>query len=148
MAPRLNIPPLTRGLILGLLVYTLLNAGARYRKWTDTGRSTRVYDRTYYAPYLTIVPGQSIIYPWVFLSATLAEQNALGLIVTGASLFYGGRYLERAWSSREYSKFIVIIALIPNIMTFFLYIILYILTSNVELAYVYILLVLSILREV
>lgn len=129
MAPRLNIPPLTRGLIVGLIAFTLLNAGARYRKWSPD-RSTRIDSRLYYAPYLTIIPGQSILYPWVFVTATLAEQNALGLVVTGASLFYGGRYLERAWSSKEYSNFIALIAIIPNFVTFLSYFGLFVITRN------------------
>lgn len=134
MALRLpNIPPLTRSLLLGLVVLTLLNAGVRYRKWAPNP-AERIDSRTYYVPYLTIIPGQSILYPWVFLTATLAEQNALGLLVTGATLFYGGRYLERAWSSREYAKFILIISAIPNLITFFLYFALFVITRNAALA--------------
>lgn len=137
MAPRLlNIPPLTRGLLLGLLLLTLLNAGLRYRNWAPNP-SERIDSRTYYVPYLTLIPGQSIIYPWVFVTATLAEQNLFGLLITGATLFYGGRYLERAWSSREFSKFMLIIALAPNLMVLMAYFALFVLSGNVELAYVF-----------
>lgn len=131
MAFRLNvsIPPLTRGLILGLVATTLLNAGARYRLWYPE-KSAPIDSRVYYAPYLTIIPGTSILYPWVFITATLAEQNILGLLTTGATVFYGGRYLERAWSSREFSKFIFLVALVPNISAFALYYILFIFTRH------------------
>jgi len=128
----ITIPPLTRGLLAGLVVLTILNAGARYRSWLPDPSSS-FNSRVHYAPYFTIVPGTSILYPWVFLTATLAEQNAVGLVITGASLFYGGRYLERAWSSREYTKFILLIALIPNLLTLIFYYIGFAVTSNEEL---------------
>lgn len=135
MAPRINIPPLTRGLLIGLVVLSLLNAAARYRSW-EVDKTTHLGSRQYYAPYVTIVPGMSIAYPWVFVTATLAEQNPAGLLVTGAVLFWGGRYLERAWSSTEYTKFIALVSVIPNLLTFLAYVSLYVITRNPALAYV------------
>ena len=136
MAPRINIPPLTRGLLAGLLVLSLLNAAARYRSW-EVDKTTHIGSRQYYAPYLTIIPGMSIAYPWVFVTATLAEQNPAGLIITGATLFWGGRYLERAWSSSEYTKFITLISIVPNLLTFLAYVSLYVVTRNPAVAYVH-----------
>lgn len=81
-------------------------------------------------PFLTIVPGKSIIYPWVFALATVVEQNVLGLITTGLTVFYGGRYLERAWGSHEFTKFLLFVAMIPNILSFLLYIMGYLITSR------------------
>lgn len=72
-------------------------------------------------PYLAIVPGSSIIYPWVFLLATVVEQNVFGLLITSLTIFYGGRYLERAWSSKEFTKFILFVAMIPNLLSFSIY---------------------------
>lgn len=120
MATRINIPPITRALLLFLIALSLLNAAARYRSWSPD-RSASPTSRIYYAPYLTIIPGVSILYPWVILSATYAEQNLAGLITTGATLFYGGRYLERAWSSREYTKFILLITIVPNAISWVIY---------------------------
>lgn len=133
MAPRINIPPLTRGILISLVVLSALNAVARYRSW-EVDKTSDLQSRRYYAPYLTLVPGQSIAYPWVFVTATLAEQNPVGLLITGATLFYGGRYLERAWSSTEYSKFIALVSVIPNILTFLAYVSLYVVTKNPSLA--------------
>ena len=135
MAPRLNIPPLTRALLIALLVLSLLNAAARYRSW-EVDKTAGVRSRQYYAPYLTIIPGMSIAYPWVFVTATLAEQDPAGLKVTGHTLFWGGRYLERAWSSTEYTKFIALVSVVPNLLTFLAYVSLYVISRNPSLAYV------------
>ena len=135
MAPRFNIPPLTRGLIAGLVVLSLLNAAARYRSW-EVDKTTSLGSRQYYAPYITVIPGLSIAYPWVFVTATLAEQNVVGLIITGITVFYGGRYLERAWGSTEYLKFIALISVVPNVLAFLAYITLFVVTRNPGLSYV------------
>lgn len=81
-------------------------------------------------PYLTIVPGNSIIYPWVFALATLVESNVFGLLITGLTLFYGGRYLERAWSSMEFSKFLLFVSMIPNVLTFLVYVLSFVISKN------------------
>lgn len=133
MAPRINLPPLTRGLIISLVVLSLANAAARYRSW-EVDRTAVLGSRQYYAPYITIVPSLSIVYPWVFVTATFAEQNIFGLLITAVTLFYGGRYLERAWSSSEYIKFLALVAIVPNIASFLLYLSLFVLTRNMGLA--------------
>lgn len=74
------------------------------------------------------------MYPWVFITATLAEQNLFGLLITGATVFYGGRYLERAWGSGEYLKFLALISLIPNVLSFMIYAALFAVSRNPGLA--------------
>lgn len=135
MAPRINIPPLTRAILFGFLVFTSLNAYTRYRLWSSSATSRPFGDRSYHAPYITIVPGASLTYPWVFVTATFTEQNIAGLLITGATLFYGGRYLERAWSSTEYTKFMLLVCLVPNVVSFLTYFFIYILSRNPDHAY-------------
>lgn len=136
MAPRINLPSLTRAILLGFVLFTSLNAYARYRRWSSSEASKPFGDRSFHAPYITIVPGASVAYPWVFVTATLAEQNVAGLLTTAATLFYGGRYLERAWSSSEYMKFMILISLVPNVVSFVIYIFAYMLSRNANLMYV------------
>ncbi|KAH7090640.1 eukaryotic integral membrane protein-domain-containing protein [Paraphoma chrysanthemicola] len=127
---RINLPPLTRSLLAGLVVFTLLNFALRpSSSWVEKVEQplVSVGDGV---PYLAIVPGRSIVYPWVFALATVVEQNVLGLIVTGLTVFYGGRYLERAWGSTEFTKFVLFVAMIPNILSFLLYITGYLITSS------------------
>lgn len=111
MPPRINIPPITRGLLISLLTLSFLSAIIRYRQWS--GKDSNIV-----VPYLNLIPQLSILYPWTFLITSLVESNVFTLGITGATLFYGGRYLERAWSSREFIKFLVVVTLIPNVLTF------------------------------
>lgn len=124
MPPRFNIPPITRILLVTLVGQSLLSFAIRYGQWTESS-DIRV-------PYLTLVPQLSLIYPWVFLTSSLVESNVFTLGISGITLFYGGRYLERAWSSAQFTKFILIVSLIPNTVCFFLYVFLYALTGELS----------------
>jgi len=50
--------------------------------------------------------------------------SCLGLVDNGqmavalAVLLYAGRYLERAYSSKEYAKFLAVCTIVPNLMAF------------------------------
>ncbi|KAI9812394.1 MAG: hypothetical protein M1832_000429 [Thelocarpon impressellum] len=115
MAPRLNLPPLTRGSLVLLLVLSILRHAICYQPhWLALGRPI---GHVYVVPYLEIVPQRSFVYPWVFASATLLEANVFTLLISGATLFYGGKYLERAWTSPEFAKFMAVASLAPNILT-------------------------------
>ncbi|KAF4123832.1 Eukaryotic integral membrane protein (DUF1751) [Geosmithia morbida] len=140
MAPRINLPPVTRALLIVLIFQSVLSAAIRYRHWvsripsaadtTTGGSAASAANDVVFIPYLTLVPQLSIVYPWTFLTTTLVESNIFTLGIAGATLFYGGRYLERAWSSRELAKFMGIVALIPNVLTFFVLFILFALSRN------------------
>lgn len=120
MLPRINLPPLTRAILALLILMTCLNAAIRYRNWTFNPNAS-LRSRQFYAPYLTLVPGVSIIYPWTILTSMLVEQDVFGFLMSGLTIFYGGRYLERAWGSSEFAKFMVLLALVPNLFCFLIY---------------------------
>jgi membrane associated rhomboid family serine protease len=122
MPPRLNIPPVTRAVLAALLFQSLLSAAIRYRQWSE---HTDIV-----IPYLTLVPQLSVIYPWTFLSTTLVEGNVFTLAVGVLTLYHGGRYLERAWSSAELAKFMALVALVPNLLTFLVLVIFFTLSRN------------------
>lgn len=132
MPPRLNIPPLTRSFFVCLVVFTFLNAAIQ-PDFTPLSPFTRTGDGT---PYLTIIPGISIKYPWTFATATLVEQNIFGLIVTGLTLFFGGRYLERAYGSAEYAKYVLFVSMLPNILCFTLYVLFFYISGSENALYV------------
>ncbi|KAA8649780.1 hypothetical protein EYZ11_009076 [Aspergillus tanneri] len=113
MALRVNIPPATRICLISLLTLSLLYNIARWRQIDTTGGTPSV---TPIIPYLTLVPSLFIFYPWTILTATFVEQNIFTVLLNAATLFYGGKYLERAWSSREFAKFILTIAVVPNVV--------------------------------
>lgn len=136
-AMRINVPPLTRGLLVCLFIFTLLNWILRpgYSDWVQ-GVGKPLVSAGDGAPYLAIIPSTAIVYPWVFLIATVVEENIFGLLITGLTIFYGGRYLERAWSSAEFAKFVLFVSMIPNILTYLLYVIGYAVSKNEEAMYV------------
>lgn len=122
MPPRINIPPITRIVLAALIVQSALHAAIRYRQAKPSSEIV--------IPYLTLVPQLSLIYPWTFLAATFVETNILTLVVAGLTLYHGGRYLERAWSSREFAKFLIITSVVPNLLCFGVLIVLFTFTRN------------------
>ncbi|KAI1179758.1 eukaryotic integral membrane protein-domain-containing protein [Nemania sp. FL0916] len=118
MPPRLNIPPVTR-IVLGVLVLQSLSS------IVIRGARTNIV-----IEWLTLVPQLSLFYPWTFLTTTLVEENLTSLAIAGVTLFNGGRYLERAWSSKEFAKFLVVAALVPNLLCFLLLITMFTVTRS------------------
>ncbi len=128
MPPRINIPPVTRIILIALVLQSILGATVRYRQWTAESEIV--------IPYLNLVPQLSLIYPWTFLTTTLVESNVFTLAIAVLTLYQGGRYLERAWSSREFAKFLLVVSLIPNLLCFGLLILLFTFTRNERWTYV------------
>jgi membrane associated rhomboid family serine protease len=133
--PRINIPPLTRACLVACTCLSVLTAALKYRAWMSQQQkddeSASPGSQMYTVPYLTVVPSQSIIFPWTFVTATLVEQNIFTLVITLATVFYGGKYLERAWGSAEFAKFLLVVSLIPNVVAFAVYIIWFALSGNI-----------------
>lgn len=122
MPPRINIPPVTRILLITLILQSILSAAIRYRQWTANSEIV--------IPYLNLIPQLSLIYPWTFLTTTLVESNVFTLAIAGLTIYYGGRYLERAWSSKEFGKFLLIVSLVPNTLCFGLMVLFFTFTWN------------------
>jgi membrane associated rhomboid family serine protease len=129
MSPRLNIPPITRIALIVLIFQSTLSAGIRYRQWTG--------DNDLVVPYLALVPQLSLIFPWTFLVTTLVENNLFTLAVALLTLFYGGRYLERAWTSAEFARFLLVVSLIPNMLTFGILVALFAITGDMSWTWVF-----------
>ncbi|KAJ5730798.1 uncharacterized protein N7483_005306 [Penicillium malachiteum] len=119
MPIRVNIPPATRLFLVSLLAFSLLYNIARWRELDYTG----AVQSTPLIPYLTLVPSRFFYYPWTLITATIVEQNIFTVLLNAATIFYGGKYLERAWGSREFSKFIAAVTLIPNAVIIPIYLI-------------------------
>lgn len=119
MPPRFNIPPLTRALLLTTIFQTVVYASLKYKLWISSTSSTATArpDNIQAIPYLTLVPGPSLFFPWVFVTATFVEGNIFTLVVALNAVFYGGKYLERAWGSREFGKFVGVVTVVPNFWT-------------------------------
>ena len=133
--PRVNIPPLTRACLLVCLCFSVLAGVLRYRAWmaqqSQSKDDSQVGTQVFTVPYLTIVPALSITFPWTFVTASLVEQNIFTLAITLVTLFYGGKYLERAWGSAEFGKFLLVVSLVPNFLSFVIYVAWFAATGNV-----------------
>ncbi|KAI1930485.1 hypothetical protein LOZ66_002592 [Ophidiomyces ophidiicola] len=116
MAPRLNIPPFTRGILTAICALSFLYGVARWRQFGQVPDPPPV-------AYLVLVPARVLYYPWTLLCSTFVEQNIFTAIISGATIFYGGKYLERSWSSTEFAKFVFVITLLSNTAVVFLYLI-------------------------
>lgn len=127
--PRINLPPLTRALLLVIVSLSALNAVLRTNKWRSSldanpsaGTVGNYLSSPRWAiPYLVFIPTKSIRYPWTALTGPLVENNVVSLAISGSVVFFGGRYLERAWGSKEFGKFVLFVTMIPSIVTFFIY---------------------------
>ncbi|KAJ7070862.1 eukaryotic integral membrane protein-domain-containing protein [Mycena amicta] len=115
-----SIPPVTRYFTAATLVSSLLYA---YLSWTG------VPD----APYLVLVPGSSLFYPWTFVTSALVETSVLELVLSLVTMPPALRYLERLWGAVETLKFIVVSIGFSNIIAFGFNWIEFIVTKDAEL---------------
>ena len=122
--PRINIPPVTRALLSSIATLSLLYGIARWREYGNSLNPDPV-------PYLALVPSEFLMYPWTLLFATFVERNIFTVLINGAIMFYGGKYLERAWGSKEFAKFIFATSLVSNVTAVILYIIWSVLSGSI-----------------
>lgn len=135
-----SIPPVTR---FYTATTVLLSFFYLYLQWkSETG---------YPVPYLTLVPGSSLFYPWTFFTSVFVETTVyevclypsfqpnslcnaiLQFIFTLIAIPPCLRYLERLWGAIETIKFIVVTATISNIIAFGLNWIEFIVLKNADL---------------
>ncbi|KAL9638193.1 MAG: hypothetical protein Q9204_001589 [Flavoplaca sp. TL-2023a] len=124
---RINIPPLTRILLALLIVFSVSYQALRY------GLAHLDYTAGH---YLALIPQWALFTPWVYFTATYSEQNVATILIAGATILYGGKYLERAWGSREFGKFILWVTLLPNFVASLIYVLLFAISQNDSLALV------------
>ena len=118
MQIRLNIPPLTKILLAVFLIIATVH------------QSTRYLFHSIPVDVLALVPQQSIFYPWVYFTATFAEQNIVTLVIAGLTVLYGGKYLERAWGSTEFGKFFAVVTVVPNFVAAIVYVLWFAITRD------------------
>lgn len=121
---RINIPPLTRVLLVLLVVLSVSYQALRYGVDYTAGH------------YLALIPQWALFTPWVYFTATYSEQNILTVLIACATILYGGKYLERAWGSQEFGKFLLVVTLLPNVFASLIYVFFFAISQNDDLAYV------------
>jgi len=115
-----SIPPVTRGFTAATLISSVLYA---WLNWTGT----------LYSPYLVVVPGSSLFYPWTFVTSCLVETSVFELIASLVFVPPSLKYLERLWGSIETLKFIAISVGFSNIIAFAFNWIEFVFTRDTEL---------------
>lgn len=114
MAVPVNVPPVTRLILLFVLALSFLYTLAKFRKLPTSADPKN--PAIPLVPYLTLVPAYSLYYPWTMLTATFVERNVLSVVLNGVTIYFGGKYLERAWGSKEFGKVVLIASVIPNLV--------------------------------
>lgn len=118
MQLRINLPPLTRALLALLLAISI------------THQVTRYIFHGIGPELLALIPQWSLFYPWVYITATFAEQNVITLLIAGATILYGGKYLERAWGCKEFGKFLLVVTTLPNVGATMIYVLWFAITRD------------------
>ncbi|KAI0347786.1 eukaryotic integral membrane protein [Trametopsis cervina] len=102
-----SIPPVTRAFTALTVVSSLLY----YWLWWTS-------DSDFSVPWLVLVPGSSLFYPWTFVTSAFVETTVVELIFTLITIPASLRYLERLWGAVETIKFIVVTIAVSNIIAF------------------------------
>ncbi|KAJ3750734.1 eukaryotic integral membrane protein-domain-containing protein [Lentinula detonsa] len=117
-----SIPTVTRYFTLATVTVSLVYA---WLQWNSEGAKL--------FPYLVLVPGSSLFYPWTFVTSALVETTIWELAITIITIPPTLRYLERVWGSLETFKFIVATIFVSNIIAFGFNWIEFIATSDADL---------------
>ncbi|THH13588.1 hypothetical protein EW146_g6652 [Bondarzewia mesenterica] len=117
-----SVPPVTRFFTAATAVSSLFYFWLRWK--SGDGFS---------APYLVLIPGSSLFYPWTFFTSVFVETSVIELIVSLIFVPPCLRYLERLWGAVETIKFIVASVTFSNVIAFGLNWIEYIVLRNADL---------------
>ena len=104
-----KLPDVTKGLLGALLAINVIYNGIRLSY--PVGSGFRLQE----VPYLALVPSRVFYYPWTLITTTFVEQNLIGLLISLATILFGGRYFERAWGSKGFAMTVLVTSLIPNV---------------------------------
>ncbi|KAI9028959.1 eukaryotic integral membrane protein-domain-containing protein [Phycomyces nitens] len=121
-----NVPILTKSLVSILLIISTAATFYIHNKPQDA---------LDVCPILGLVPGMALYRPWTFLTAAFYESNIFSLLASMVVLLLCGKYLERAWGSRELLKYIIITAILSNVVTWFGLVVTFYISADDKLLY-------------
>lgn len=108
---RISIPPVTRGLLGLMTALSFIYFIARLTPTLSSYPNSRSR-----VPYLALIPSMSLSNPWTIVTSAFVEQNIVTFAVNAANIFFGGRYLERAWGSKGYALVVAVAIVVPNLL--------------------------------
>ncbi|ORZ14902.1 eukaryotic integral membrane protein-domain-containing protein [Lobosporangium transversale] len=110
-----NVPPLTKTLATAMTVMAALDFALRFRDLAISGHitegteaSTYVDSEATFIPLVALVPISAPYRFWTFATASFFERSIIQYAISVAIVLGSGKYLERAWGSRELLKFLSI----------------------------------------
>lgn len=106
----MNIPPATKAFTI---ITVLLSGTYLYLS------SQQISNEGASFPYLVMVPGSAVWYPWTIITSGFVELHFIELIVTLITIPLSLRYLERLWGAIETIKFVLITIGVSNLIGLF-----------------------------
>ncbi|KAF9389072.1 hypothetical protein CPB97_012035 [Podila verticillata] len=98
-----NVPPLTKSISTAMTVMSSLGFALRFRDLTSDADAEGTLTQL-----IAMVPVSAPYHPWTFATAPFYERSVLQFIINSAILLGCGKYLERAWGSREFFKYLAV----------------------------------------
>ncbi|KAF9083366.1 hypothetical protein BGX23_011555 [Mortierella sp. AD031] len=139
-----NVPPLTKSVSTSMTIMTALGLLVRARdllilSYTggdsgDEGVSSSSSEDTI-VPLLAMVPVSAPYHFWTFATASFFEKNIILYAINTFILLGCGKYLERAWGSRELFKYLSITSVGTMLGIYFTCLFEYLVRSNDGLLY-------------
>ncbi|KAH7049958.1 eukaryotic integral membrane protein-domain-containing protein [Linnemannia elongata] len=140
-----NVPPLTKSVSTAMTVMTALGMALRLRdSMALIGHGDApVTDSPDYSsnsediliPLLALVPVSAPYRFWTFATASFFERSIIQFVFNTVALLGCGKYLERAWGSREFFKFLAVTSVGTMLGIYFTCLFEYIVRGNEDLLY-------------
>ncbi|KAF9311568.1 hypothetical protein BGZ91_006774 [Linnemannia elongata] len=144
-----NVPPLTKSVSTAMTIMTALGLLVRVRDllqihngdgdgYADTDSNVLIKAPTSEAnflPLVALVPVSAPFRFWTFATASFFERNIILYAINTFILLGCGKYLERAWGSRELFKYLSITSVGTMLGIYFTCLFEYIVRSNDALLY-------------
>ncbi|KAG0321255.1 hypothetical protein BGZ99_004043 [Dissophora globulifera] len=134
-----NVPPLTKSLSTAITVMTALSFTLRLRDFLISYQKSQdtpyVDSESALIPLLALVPVSAPYRFWTFASASFYERNIIKYAISTTILLASGKYLERAWGSREFFKSLAVSSIGTMIGIYLTCVFEYVIRGNDELLY-------------
>ncbi|KAK3835940.1 MAG: eukaryotic integral membrane protein-domain-containing protein [Linnemannia elongata] len=143
-----NVPPLTKSVSTAMTIMTALGLLIRVRDLlirtqngdgdTDTNGNIVVLvpgSEASFLPLVALVPVSAPFRFWTFATASFFERNIIMYVINTFILLGCGKYLERAWGSRELFKYLSITGVGTMLGIYFTCLFEYIVRNNDALLY-------------
>ncbi|CAG8736239.1 19646_t:CDS:2, partial [Racocetra persica] len=118
-----NVPPTVKTLIFLIVFTSALGALKKFHSLIETSFADVL-------PDFALVPGHAIQKVWTFFTAGFLETDPISLIGSVITMAACGKYLERAWGSKDFLKFVGIILIGVTLATFLTYLLEYAITGD------------------